>query len=259
MAWQLYQVDAFSSRLFSGNPAAVCPLPEWPADELLLAIAAENNLSETAYFVARDGGYELRWFTPVTEVDLCGHATLATAHVLFTELNYSQSDITFFTRSGELTVTQNGDSLTMNFPALHCESCDPPEALLRGLGHTPQSVLRGDIYLAVFASEQEVRSIRPDFTVLRQLDARSVGVTAAGTDVDFVSRYFAPKCGIDEDPVTGSFHCLLTPYWARRLQKTVFRARQISPRGGELECELVDERVLISGQCVTYMKAQLYL
>ena len=255
----LYQIDAFASGIFTGNPAAICPLEAWLDDSLLQAIAAENNLSETAFFVAQGHGFKLRWFTPLYEVDLCGHATLATAHLLLTELGYRNSEIVFFTRSGELTVKNSGALLAMDFPKLNYQPCDPPDALVKGLGKTPREVYRSDDYLVVLDNEQEVISIAPDHYYLKQLDARGVGVTARGTDVDFVSRFFAPKHGIDEDPVTGSWHCLLTPYWARRLQKNRLNARQVSKRGGDLVCELLNDRVLISGQCTTYMKGEIHL
>ncbi|MGD8593168.1 MAG: PhzF family phenazine biosynthesis protein [Gammaproteobacteria bacterium] len=261
MRLQLYQVDAFSSKIFSGNPAAICPLESWLDDSVLQAIASENNLSETAFFVPQTGGYHLRWFTPVHEVELCGHATLATAHILFTELGHSDSEVLFYTRSGELKVNQSNGMLTMDFPALRCEPCDPPEALINGLGKVPQEVFRGDDYLVVFDNEFDIKTLEPNHLFLSQLDARGIGVTARGMDVDFVSRFFAPKYGIDEDPVTGSFHCLLTPFWAERLQKSRLRARQVSRRGGELVCEWsrLNNRVLLSGQCATYMQAQINL
>lgn len=259
MRLQLFQVDAFSSKIFSGNPAAICPLESWLDDSSLQSIAEENNLSETAFFIPKAAGYHLRWFTPASEVDLCGHATLATAHILFTKLGHSAGEILFYTRSGELKVKQTNTILTMDFPALQCEPCDPPEALIEGLGKVPREVFRGEDYLVVYDNEQEIKNIEPNHIFLNQLDARGVGVTAKGSDVDFVSRFFAPKHGIDEDPVTGSFHCLLTPFWAQRLQKSRLKARQVSRRGGELICELLKNRVLLSGQCATYMEAQIYL
>jgi len=259
MRLQLYQVDAFSSNIFSGNPAAVCPLENWLDDSVLQAIAEENNLSETAFFVPQGSGYHLRWFTPVHEVDLCGHATLAAAHLLFTKLNHSKPEVVFNTRSGELIVKQTKGMLTMDFPALDCQPCEPPEALVKGLGKTPQEVYLGDDYLAVFGSEQDVKSLEPNFFFLSQLDARGIGITAKGAEVDFISRFFAPKYGVDEDPVTGSFHCMLTPFWAKRLHKNRLTARQISRRGGELVCEWVSKRVLLSGKCVIYMVGEIYL
>lgn len=254
-----YQVDAFARRPFAGNPAAVCPLMSWLDDGLLQAIAEENNLSETAFFVPSIKGFRLRWFTPTAEVDLCGHATLASAHVLFEILGYPESSITFETRSGELRVQRQGDLYQMDFPAQPGHICAAPEALIKGLGRQPAAVLCSADYLAVFDDERDIQSITPDHQQLAQLDRRGVIVTAPGTDVDFVSRFFAPKLGVPEDPVTGSAHCALTPYWAGRLGKSTLMARQISKRGGDLLCELKDERVLISGAAVTVMVATLNL
>jgi PhzF family phenazine biosynthesis protein len=259
MQLPLYQIDAFSSKIFSGNPAAICPLERWLEDSRLQAIAEENNLSETAFFVVQGSGYGLRWFTPLREVDLCGHATLAAAHVLFSERMYTQPEIVFLTRSGELKVRNTGTLLTMDFPALKFKACEPPDALVKGLGKLPQEVYRGDDYFAVFNDQQDITSIEPDHAYLKELDARGVGITARGENADFVSRYFAPKYGVDEDPVTGSLHCLLTPFWTQRLQKGQLSAQQLSRRGGELVCECVNDRVLLSGQCATYMKAKIYL
>lgn len=254
-----YQVDAFTNRPFAGNPAAVCPLDHWPDDSLMQAIAEENNLSETAFFVPSKKGFRLRWFTPVGEVDLCGHATLATAHVLFETLGYPHPTITFETRSGELRVRRNGALLEMDFPATHPVACTVPDLLVQGLGHTPEEVLAADVFLAVFDSEKTVRAIAPNQTLLRQLNLRAVIVTAPGSDVDFVSRYFAPKMGVPEDPVTGSAHCKLAPYWARRLGKDVLVARQISKRGGDLLCVMNGDRVLLSGTAITVMETVITL
>lgn len=254
-----YQVDAFARRPFAGNPAAVCPLMSWLDDGLLQAIAEENNLSETAFFVPSIKGFRLRWFTPAAEVDLCGHATLASAHVLFEILGYPEPSITFETRSGELRVQRQGDLYQMDFPAQPAQICTAPEALIKGLGRPPAAVLRAADYLAVFDDERDVQAITPDYLQLAQLDRRGVIVSAPGTDVDFVSRFFAPKLGVPEDPVTGSAHCALTPYWAARLGKNTLMARQTSKRGGDLLCELKDERVLISGAAVTVMVATLNL
>lgn len=248
-----YQVDAFATRAFAGNPAAICPLASWPDDYLMQAIAEENNLSETAFFVPSAKGFRLRWFTPVREVDLCGHATLAAAHVLFEILGYSDPTIVFETHSGELTVGRRGGLLAMDFPAQPPLACPAPEALVEGLGQRPLEVLAGDDYIAVFNSEDTVRAITPDHALLSRLDRRGVVVTAAGSDVDFVSRFFAPKYGIPEDPVTGSAHCQLAPYWAKRLGKNSLAARQVSRRGGDLLCEFKADRVLLSGSAVTVM------
>ena len=255
MQLSLFQVDAFAERVFAGNPAAVCPLEAWLPEAQMQAIAAENNLSETAFCVPEGEGYGLRWFTPLKEIDLCGHATLATAHVLFTHLGFPGTELAFATRSGTLRVAREGDRLAMDFPAKTVEACAAPVALLEGLGQTPVEVYGGRDYLAVFADEAEVRALTPDPRRLAELDRHGVIVTAPGRDVDFVSRFFAPKFGVDEDPVTGSSHCSLTPFWAERLGKTTLEARQVSCRGGRLQCELIGERVILRGQAVTYMTA----
>lgn len=254
-----YQVDAFATRVFEGNPAAVCPLESWPDDGLLQAIAEENNLSETAFFVPTEKGYELRWFTPVKEVDLCGHATLAAAHVIFEMLGYSKQVIVFETRSGELSVEKRGDQLEMNFPACPPTLCELPEILVKGLGQRPIEVWSADDYLAIFDSEATIRAMTPNHALLGQLDLRGVivTVTAPGTDVDFVSRFFAPKFGIPEDPVTGSAHCELAPYWANKLGKNTLSAKQVSKRGGNITCEVKADRVLLSGCAVTFMEAEI--
>lgn len=257
MKLKQFQVDAFASRAFEGNPAAVCPLDAWLDDAVMQAIAAENNLSETAFFVPENTGFALRWFTPVREVDLCGHATLATAHVLYAHLGYTAPAVSFATRSGELVVSKKGERLQMDFPARRPVRCAPPEALLRGLGAEPVEVWAADDYVAVFASEAAIRAIAPDYAALGELDLRGVCVTAPGADADFVSRFFAPRFGIPEDPVTGSAHCTLAPYWAERLGKPTLSAHQVSTRGGRLTCELAGERVLLSGRAVTFMEAEI--
>jgi PhzF family phenazine biosynthesis protein len=252
-----YQVDAFARRAFEGNPAAVCPLQAWLDDALLQAIAEENNLSETAFFVPTEQGYALRWFTPVSEVDLCGHATLAAAHVLFDALGHPGPRIRFATRSGELVVERQGGRLAMDFPARPPARCTAPDLLARALGERPIEVLAADDYLAIFDSEEAVRAITPDLALLGRLDRRGVIVTAPGAAVDFVSRFFAPKLGVTEDPVTGSAHCELAPYWAGRLGKTTLTARQVSRRGGSLSCEVKGDRVLLAGHAVTVMEAEI--
>ena len=254
-----YQVDAFAEKLFEGNPAAVCPLDVWLDDALLQAIAEENNLSETAFFVPHENAFQLRWFTPLAEVDLCGHATLASAHVLFEELGYTKSSIEFQTRSGKLFVGKMKGGLVMEFPVVHASPCEPARALLDGLGQTPKEVLVAEDYMAVFDSESDVLALTPDLAKLSQLDRRGVIVTAPGKEVDFVSRFFAPKLGISEDPVTGSAHCALTPYWAPKLGKTSLSAYQASKRGGHLECELRGDRVLLTGTALTFMRAEIEL
>jgi PhzF family phenazine biosynthesis protein len=252
-----YQVDAFATRAFEGNPAAVCPLESWLDDGLLQAIAEENNLSETAFFVPSEKGFKLRWFTPVKEVDLCGHATLAAAHVIFDILGYAKPVITFETRSGDLFVEKKGKRLKMDFPACPPTPCESPEILAEGLGQRPIEVLAAEDYVAVFENEAIIRAITPNQALLGQLDLRGVIITAPGTDVDFVSRFFAPKFGIPEDPVTGSAHCALAPYWAGKLGKLTLSARQISKRGGDLTCEMKADRVVLSGYAVTFMEAEI--
>lgn len=252
-----YQVDAFASRAFEGNPAAVCPLERWLDEGLMQSIAEENNLSETAFFVPSAKGYQLRWFTPAKEVDLCGHATLATAHVIFEILGYTKPRITFATRSGELTVSKKGKLLEMDFPASPPTPCEIPETLAKALGQRPIEVWSADDYIAVFDSEAAVRAIKPDLFLLSQLDLRCVVITAPGTQVDFVSRCFGPKFGIPEDPVTGSAHCELAPYWANKLGKNILTARQVSKRGGNLTCELKADRVLLTGSAITVMETEM--
>lgn len=252
-----YQIDAFASRPFEGNPAAVCPLDGWLNDELLQAIAEENNLSATAFFVPTGKEFHLRWFTPVKEVELCGHATLASAHVIFNVLDFPQESVVFDTRSGELTVHRQGELLAMNFPAVIPKPCDPPKHLVEGLGQRPKEVLVADDYVAVFDNEPTVRTVSPDFMKLRELELRGVIVTAPGQDVDFVSRFFAPKYGIPEDPVTGSAHCELAPYWSSKLKKDRLNARQVSKRGGDIQCHMRGSRVILAGRAVTFMEAEI--
>lgn len=250
----IFQIDAFTNQVFGGNPAAVCPVEIWPDDATMQAIAAENNLSETAFFMEGSDYYNLRWFTPKVEVDLCGHATLATAHLLFNEIEIGGQVVHFETRSGRLSVSRDRDSLVMNFPAQPPEPCDVPEDLVPALGAEPVEILANADYFVVLADEDQVRGLTPDIGAIGRLDRRGVIVTAAGSEVDFVSRFFAPQSGIDEDPVTGSAHCQLTPYWSKRLGKTMLSAHQVSARGGELFCEDQGERILISGRAVTYME-----
>lgn len=254
-----YQVDAFTAKIFGGNPAAVCPLDAWLEDSFLQAIAAENNLSETAFFVKTQIGFDLRWFTPIAEVDLCGHATLAAAHVIFERLGYTKPVIAFATRGGTLTVKKKGAALVMDFPSMPPVSCVAPEALLDSLGRQHVEVLAADDYFVVLDSEDTVRAIKPDFAKLAELDLRGVIVTARGREVDFVSRFFAPKLGIPEDPVTGSAHCVLTPYWSAKSGKKILSAQQVSKRGGEIQCELKGDRVALTGQAVTFMEAEIFV
>jgi predicted PhzF superfamily epimerase YddE/YHI9 len=250
----LYQVDAFADRPFTGNPAAVCPLEDWLPDEVMLAIAAENNLSETAFFVPEGEGWRLRWFTPTTEVDLCGHATLASAFVIFRFLASDRDRALFHTeKAGDLTVSYDGDLLVLDFPARPPAPCLAPPGLDHALGHEPNSVLAARDYVAVYDEPDLVASLTPDFAALAKLD-RAVIVTAAGDgEADFVSRFFAPGLGVDEDPVTGSAHCTLIPYWADRLGKTRLNARQLSRRGGNLFCALDGNRVKIAGRAILFM------
>ena len=255
----LFQVDAFTSRLFGGNPAAVCPLNAWLPDATLQSIAAENNLAETAFFVPRDDDFDLRWFTPTIEMDLCGHATLAAAFVLFCQRNFAGNAIAFHSRSGILRVTRDGEILTLDFPSRPPQPCDAPEALVHGLGAKPDSVLKSRDYFAVFKTAAEVRALRADFAALKTLDCLGIIATAPGEDCDFVSRFFAPQAGVDEDPVTDSAHCTLIPYWSQRLGKTKLFARQISQRGGELFCELAGDRVHIGGKAVLYLRGEIVL
>lgn len=257
MQLPIFQIDAFTSRLFGGNPAAVMPLQAWLDDTLLQSIAAENNLSETAFIVPRAGGYELRWFTPTTEVPLCGHATLAAAHALFEHLGEAGEQVVFDTRSGELVVERSDAGLSLDFPAQVMVAGDIEPAVAAALGAQPQRVVQsqgpGDMVVYVYGSEAEVAALKPDFTALLAASKRCVIATAAGDQCDFVSRFFGPQVGLDEDPVTGSAHCHLVPYWARQLGRDTLSARQISARGGELACELRGDRVVMRGQGVTYM------
>ncbi len=255
----LYQVDAFTSRLFAGNPAAVCPLGDWPEDGLLQAIAAENNLSETAFFVSSGDRFHLRWFTPAVEVDLCGHATLAAAFVILNHLEPGREAVRFDTRSGELTVRREGDLLAMDFPARPPVPCQAPERLAEALGATPAGTFRSRDLMAVFETEQEVRALRPRMDLLAEVDVFAVIATAPATDADFVSRFFAPRGGVPEDPVTGSAHCTLVPYWARRLGKSSLHARQVSARGGELWCQEAGARVTLKGGAVLFMRGEIVI
>jgi len=250
-----FQIDAFSDKCFGGNPAGVCLLDHWPAEETMQAIGAENNLSETAFLVPTGPGqYDLRWFTPEVEVDLCGHTTLASAFVIFRYVDRTLEAVTFDTKSGPLRVNKDGDRLTMGFPARPPSPCPLPEELVAGLGATPLEVHRARDYLALFESEEQIRQLRPDFSRLAQLDTTGIIVTAKSETADFVSRFFAPAVGIPEDPVTGSAHCTLIPFWSERLGKSDLHAFQVSRRGGELFCRDAGDRVIISGLAVTYLR-----
>ena len=253
----MFQVDAFSDRPFAGNPAAVCPLETWPGDDLMQAVAAENNLSETAFLVPEGSDYGIRWFTPAAEVDLCGHATLASAHVVLGYMEPSREGVRFRTRrSGDLEVRRGPDGdLVMDFPALPPAPVEEPPELEAALGAAPQEVLAASDYVVVLGSEDEVRGLEPDMRTLARLDRRGVAVTARGAgDVDFVSRFFAPAVGVPEDPVTGSAHCELAPLWAERLGRTRLTAHQLSKRGGEVRCEVRGDRVELAGKAVLYLE-----
>lgn len=265
MRLRSFVVDAFTDRVFAGNPAAVVPLEVWPSDLTLQLIAAENNLAETAFFAPASGtgtDYHLRWFTPLVEMDLCGHATLATHHVLAKHLGVTKPLIKFTSKSGVLETKVVGPRIVLDFPARAGVPREIPEALVEALGDKPTSLYASRDWLAVFEHHDQVRDLRPDFAKIAALEAFGVIATAPGetrSQIDFVSRFFAPKAGVPEDPVTGSAHCTLIPYWATRLQKPSLRARQISPRGGDLWCENVPgrARVLIGGQAVTFSEAML--
>lgn len=262
----IYQVDAFTDQLFGGNPAAVCPLDTALPEDMMQSIAFENNLSETAYLVKREtGNYDLRWFTPTSEIDLCGHATLASAWVVFNRLETSLSSVRFQTKSGELEVVRDGDQFRLNFPARPASMCDVPAGFAKALGKSPVEFWRASKNMAVFETAEQVLSISPDFDFIKTLEGDGLIITAPGGSADnlqghncdFVSRYFAPHVGIDEDPVTGSAHCTLVPYWADRLGKSDLHARQISIRGGNLYCKLVGDRVSMAGYGILFMEGQI--
>jgi PhzF family phenazine biosynthesis protein len=251
----IYQVDAFSSKLFGGNPAAICPLDQWLPDATLQSIAAENNLAETAYYIRKNGGFHIRWFTPGVEIDLCGHATLAAAHVIMEiRKEAKQGRVAFDSKSGELVVTRESDLYALDFPTRPPVETTVDKNLFEALGAKPALVLAARDYLCVFDTEAEVRAVKPNMDKLAAIDRFATIITAPGSDCDFVSRFFAPAQGIPEDPVTGSAHCTLIPYWASRLGKTKLFARQVSPRGGELWCEHREHRVTIAGRAVTYLE-----
>ncbi|MFC0878240.1 PhzF family phenazine biosynthesis protein [Saccharicrinis sp. FJH2] len=260
-SYKVFQIDAFTKNVFGGNPASVCILDKWLPDEKLQKIAAEHNQPETAFLVAKDGIYDIRWFTPTCEVDLCGHATLASAYVLFNELNYNGEILHLETLNrGALYVKRQGDLFELDFPVDHLEETFMPYGLVDAFGFEPRNIFKGkDDYLVIFESEQQVIDLKPDLDAIASVDARGVICTAPGTDVDFVSRFFGPQSGIDEDPVTGSAHTTLTPYWSDKLNKAKLTARQLSARKGYLEVELSNSRVKISGSAVLYMKGEILL
>jgi len=254
-----YWVDAFASKVFTGNPAGVVPLETWPDDALMQRIAFENGLAETAFFVRTAAArYGLRWFTPTLEVDLCGHATLASAHILFNELGLAGDTVTFDSRSGPLTVMRRANGLLeLDFPSRPAQPCATSAALVQALGAQPEQVAQARDTLCVFPNAEAVLALRPDFPALARLDTFGFIATAPGGDCDFVSRFFVPRAGVNEDPVTGSAHSTLTPYWAGRLGKTKLHARQVSARGGELWCELAGDRVKIGGHAVLYLRGEI--
>jgi PhzF family phenazine biosynthesis protein len=258
MKLPIFQADAFADGLFKGNPAAVVPLTVWLADETMQQIALENNLSETAFFIPEGEHFHIRWFTPKAEVSLCGHATLATAHVLFTEMNFEGEKIEFNSKSGMLTVRKTEEKLQLNFPADFTQTVEAIPAFSEAFGVHPLATYKGKTdYLLLFESEEIIREITPDFQLLIQTKARGIIVTAKGNEVDFVSRFFAPSVGVNEDPVTGSAHTTLVPFWAKKLGKAELRALQLSERGGQLWCTLSGDRVLIAGKAVTYLRGEI--
>lgn len=254
-----YQVDAFTSRLFGGNPAGVCLLESWLPAQVMQAVAAENNLSETAFLVKEGDAWGLRWFTPEVEVDLCGHATLASGFVLLKVLREAAGTVRFSTQSGPLAVSEEGDLLSMDFPSRPGEPCQAPPRLLEGLGIAAAEVRLSRDYLVVVESEEQVRGLKPDMAKLAGLEALGIIVTAPGRTCDFVSRFFAPDAGVPEDPVTGSAHCTLVPYWSHRLGKKRLHALQVSARGGELFCEDRSDRVCIAGNAALYLQGHILL
>ncbi|MFH1000164.1 MAG: PhzF family phenazine biosynthesis protein [Bacteroidota bacterium] len=263
MEIQIYQVDAFAEKLFSGNPAAVCVLDFWLDDQKMQSIAAENNLPETAFIVKnnKDNYFEIRWFTPEAEVELCGHATLASAHVLFKHLNIPGNQVTFFSKySSWLYVNQINDELQLDFPQDVYQAVETPHLLIEAFGAKPLECYLGKTdYMLIFESKQQIQDFKPDFNLISKAGKRGVIVSAKGDYVDFVSRFFAPQLGIPEDPVTGSAHTLLAPYWSDKFGKTKLKALQLSKRGGQLTCQLVNDRVLISGKAITYLKGIIFI
>lgn len=263
MRLPIYQADAFTDKLFGGNPAAICPLQQWLSDDIMQKLAAENNLSETAFFVQEDDHYHIRWFTPATEVKLCGHATLASAHILYTELGYAKDEISFTCLSGRLKVTKKDEDVyTLHFPSNPPTLVEPPENMFESLHITNAEVYKTSFdYMVVLETQQQVEALQPNFSLMATIPARGVIATAVGNynEADFVSRCFYPQSGINEDPVTGSAHTIMVPYWAEKLGKTEMKAIQLSKRKGYLDCELINDKVLMSGKAVTYLKGEYYL
>lgn len=258
MKLTLYQIDAFADKLFTGNPAAVIPLDKWIDESLMQQLAMENNLAETAFFVPKENDFEIRWFTPALEINLCGHATLASAYVLFNFLEYKKDSITFHSKSGPLVVTRKADLLNMDFPSWKPELItEYPSELLTSLGNPEiAGVYSNREYLVELMNEEAVKKCTPDFSLMKKVD-KMVIITAPGKEVDFVSRFFAPTAGVDEDPVTGSAHSQLIPFWSYKLSKDIMQAKQLSKRGGDVYCELKGERVMMGGKCVFYMKGEI--
>ncbi|PKP28417.1 MAG: isomerase [Bacteroidetes bacterium HGW-Bacteroidetes-18] len=256
----IYQVDAFTNKVFKGNPAAVCPLEKWISTDLMQAIAEENNLSETVFFVNNGNSFDIKWFTPTCEIDLCGHATLAAAHIIFSELNFKEKQLTFNSKSGKLTVTKEAEWYTLNFPSEEISAIETPELLKQALNVPILKSFKGNGKLLVeMENETVIKNLAPKFNLLAQIETNMVIVTSKGDQVDFISRVFAPKLGINEDPVTGSAHTLLIPYWAKKLHKTNLEAVQLSKRTGYLKCKYLNDRVEMSGQAVTYLIGQLII
>lgn len=251
---KVFQIDAFSDECFRGNPAAICPLDEWISDDLMQKIACENNLSETAYFKKEGDKYKLRWFTPEREIELCGHATLASAYVIFEYLNKEVKEVTFATMSGDLVVNKEEEKISMMLPKIECERVEVTESLIEALGVIPREVLKGNNLMVVLEDEDDVKYLKPNMEILKNIGVDGIIVTAKGREVDFVSRFFVPNSVIKEDPVTGSAHCELAPYWSRRLRKTILNAEQLSKRGGKLLCEVLDNAIKISGNAVIFLE-----
>lgn len=258
MKLKLYQIDAFAEKIFDGNPAAVVPLGKWLPDKMMQNIALENNLSETAFFVPVENGFHIRWFTPTTEVNLCGHATLATAHVLFHHLNFSRQEIIFQSRTGALKVKKEGELIVLNFPSSEVTETEIPANIEKAFEIRPTKCYKGrEDMMFVFEKQVDILNLKPDFNFLKTLEMRGVIATAPSDDFDFVSRFFAPREGIDEDPVTGSAHTMLIPYWAAQFEKHELVAKQISKRGGTLYCKHLGKRVEIGGKAVTYLVGEI--
>jgi PhzF family phenazine biosynthesis protein len=257
MKLPIYQIDAFADEVFKGNPASVVPLDSWLSNEVMQKIAQENNQAETAFYVKDGAEYHIRWFTPMAEVSLCGHATMAAAYVLFNYDNFKGDEISFGSKSGGLTVRRSDDEITLNFPSSEFKIAKLPDGMLEGLGVLPSELYQNEDYMMVLDSEEEVRSLKPNFDALKKVSTRGIIVTAKGDKVDFVSRFFAPNVGINEDPVTGSAHTTMVPYWSKKLHKTELIAEQISPRGGRVKCTDLGDRVEMAGKVVTYLVGEI--